>query len=81
MPKYSLETSISKNINSYEVYLRYAMEHFIKALATIKKSIASSVMEDMKRNNPDLATTTMEQQVYKMVEEKISVLAQIDFKE
>lgn len=75
------EKVTNKKIQLYGTYMRYAMENFAKEIASIKASIASSVMEELKAKNPDLDSIEVEKQVRKIIDKKLSVLAKIDFEE
>jgi hypothetical protein len=81
MAKITTDKVIARQVNSHQTYLRYAMEHFVKELDTIKASIVNSVMMDLKKNDPKLITPTTASEVRKMVDEKLSVLAKIDFED
>ena len=75
------EKVTDKKIQLYSIYMRYAMESFAKEIASIKVSIASAVMEELKTKNPDMDTPEVEQRVKKIIDGKLSVLAKIDFEE
>ena len=80
MAKTIVDKVISKQIDSYHIYLKYAMDDFIMELGTIKKSIANSVKKDLAGRQVSI-TPEMEQQIKDMIEEKLSIIAQIKFEE
>ncbi len=75
------EKITDKKIQLYSIYMKYAMEGFAKQIASIKTSIAVSVMQELKDKNPDLDSVQVEKQVRKTIDAKLSVLAKIDFEE
>ncbi len=81
MQKPDPEKVTHKHIQLYSIYLRYAMESFVKDVTLIKLSIASSVMAELKAKNPDMDSAEVEKRVKEIIDRKLSVIAEIDFEE
>lgn len=77
----SIEKVTNKQISLYQQYLRYAMDSFVQELSTIKSSITHSVMAELKSKNPAMDNAEMQKRVAKMVDEKLSIVAQIKFED
>lgn len=81
MPVPAIEKSVNKQVDSYQTYLRYAMENFVKELESIKVSITESVMQDLKKKDNKMDNIEMEKRVKEMVNAKLKVLVEIDFED
>ena len=80
MAQINVDKEIAKQMDLHQTYLTYAMDDFVNALIIIKKSITNSIIADLRRDKVKV-TREMEQQIKNLVEQKLSIIAQIKFEE